>query len=85
MGRRTLDAGAAGERDDLSSGGTSAVQQAIAAGLLDELWIHLVPLLVASGVWLFEQLGPTPRTMEPLEVSEADGITHLRFRLHARE
>ena len=50
---------AAGERDVLIAGGASVAQQYLAAGLLDELQLHVVPLLLGGGVRLFDGIGPS--------------------------
>ena len=49
---------AAGEKDVLVAGGADAVQQALEAGLLDELQIHLVPVFLGTGVPLLDRIGP---------------------------
>src|SRR6201997_289945 len=48
---------AAGERDVHVSGGAQAVQQYLAAGLLDELYLHIAPILLGSGERLLENVG----------------------------
>jgi dihydrofolate reductase len=53
---------AAGGKDISIGGGAGVVQQYLAAGLLDEMWISVVPILLGGGARLFENLGePTPR------------------------
>ena len=70
---------AAGERNVLVHG-SSIAQRAIEAGLLDEMQIHLVPILLGSGIRLFDHLAP--HTLQRLRVLEGQaGITHLRYRL----
>jgi dihydrofolate reductase len=71
---------AAGERDVAIGGGASVIQQAIAAGLLDELQIHLVPVLLGGGVPLF---GPetTPAELDSTRVIDSPDVTHLKFRV----
>jgi dihydrofolate reductase len=49
---------AAGDKDVLVSGGASVVQQCLAAGLVDELQLHISPVLLGDGVRLFEQASP---------------------------
>jgi dihydrofolate reductase len=72
---------AAGDRNVLVHG-SSIAQRAIAAGLLDELEIHLVPVLLGDGLRLFEHLGAHPRELEHMRTLEGDGgITHLRYRI----
>jgi dihydrofolate reductase len=62
--------------------GATAAQQALAAGVLDEIQVHLVPVLLGGGVRLFDLLGATPVDLVRDRVVEADsGVTHLRFRV----
>jgi dihydrofolate reductase len=73
---------AAGDKEVLIHGGGSVAQQALAAGLVDEVHIHLVPLMLGAGVRLFERLGdPLPR-FEQFRVIEAPGVTHLSYRVN---
>lgn len=72
---------AAGDKDVLVSGGASAVQATIRAGLLDEFQIHLVPVLLGAGVRLFDHLGAERVELERLRVVESPVVTHLRFRV----
>jgi len=71
---------AAGTRDVLVHGAGTA-QLALAAGVLDEVQIHLVPVLLGEGRRLFENLGPTHIELEPTRVLEGEGVTHLRYRV----
>jgi dihydrofolate reductase len=72
---------AAGDRNVLVHGAGIA-QRALAAGLLDELEIHLVPLLLGQGRPLFEHLGVEARELDRIRVLEGDGgVTHLRYRV----
>jgi dihydrofolate reductase len=62
--------------------GADVPQQALRGGLLDEIQIHLVPVLLGSGKRLFEHLGTEPIELERTRVVEApEGVTHLRFRI----
>ncbi|MEX0709688.1 MAG: dihydrofolate reductase family protein [Chloroflexota bacterium] len=72
---------AAGERDVLVIGGASIVRQFLAAGLVDELAIDVMPVLLGGGLRLFEDgvLAETP--LEKLEVSEFGPRTALSFRI----
>lgn len=72
---------AAGERTIAVMGGASIGQQFIAAGLVDELQIHLVPVLFGSGTSMFEHLGDDHLQLEPLQVVETPAAIHLRFRI----
>jgi dihydrofolate reductase len=71
---------AAGEKDVALAGGASAVQQYLKAGLLDELQIHLPPVLLRDGVHLFDRLGIDPIELEATSVVASPSVTHLRFR-----
>lgn len=71
---------AAGEKDVLVHGAGTA-QLALGAGVLDELQIHLVPVLLGEGRRLFEHLGSEQIELEPLRVIEGEGVTHLRYRV----
>jgi dihydrofolate reductase len=71
---------AAGEKDVLVHG-VGTAQLALAAGVLDELQIHLIPVLLGEGRRLFEQLGAEHIELEPVRVLEGEGATHLRYRV----
>ena len=61
--------------------GASVPQQCLRAGLLDEIQIHLVPLLLGGGVRLFDHLGVEQIELETIRVVDAPGVTHLRYRV----
>lgn len=69
---------AAGEKDVTVAGGANAVQQFLAAGLLDELQLHVVPLLLGDGVRLFDHQ-PGPGELELTRVIASPTVTHLRY------
>jgi dihydrofolate reductase len=72
---------AAGEKDVLVHGAAVA-QIALAAGLLDELEIHLVPVLFGQGRRLFEGLDPAQIELERIRILEGeDGVTHMHYRV----
>jgi dihydrofolate reductase len=72
---------AAGDKDVLVHGAGIATR-AIPAGLLDELQIHLVPVLFGGGRPLFEHLGLTQRELERISVRGGEGgVVHLRYRI----
>jgi dihydrofolate reductase len=71
---------AAGDRY-VSLMGASAVQECLRLGLLDEVQLHLVPLLLGTGVRLFDHLGSDRIKLEKVRVVDAPGVTHLRFRV----
>jgi dihydrofolate reductase len=74
---------AAGDKDVLVHGAT-VTQLALAAGVLDEIQIHLVPVLLGEGRRLFEHLGTDHIELEPIRVQDAPGVTHLRYRIRQR-
>ena len=62
--------------------GAHVAQRAIAAGVLDEMEIHVVPVLLGAGRRLFDHLGVDHRELERTRVLVGDGgVTHLRFRI----
>ena len=70
---------AAGVQDVSLGGGASAVQQYLAAGLLDEILVSVVPILLGGGARLFDNLGePKPR-LRQTQAIEAPGVTHIRY------
>ncbi len=72
---------AAGDENVLVHGASTA-QRAIRSGLLDELEIHLIPVLLGGGVTLFEHLGLQQREFERVRVLEGEsGVTHLHYRI----
>jgi dihydrofolate reductase len=74
---------AAAEKDVMIGGGASVINQYLAAGLVDELELHVVPLVLGGGARLFDGLGPEHR-YEQVRAIEAPGVTHLRYRVRAR-
>jgi dihydrofolate reductase len=61
--------------------GAGAAQALLRAGQLDEMEIHLVPVLLGGGRRLFDSLGPDPIELEPVRRLEARDVTHLRYRI----
>ena len=72
---------AAGDRDVLIAGGAGTINQFLAAGLIDELWLHVAPLTLGAGARLFEGVGQL--TLEPIEVRGTDLVSHIRYRVAA--
>jgi dihydrofolate reductase len=73
---------AAGGKDVAIGGGANVAQQYLAAGLLDELHIHLVPVLLGGGVRLFENhVGDEAPAIECMQVIESPAVTHLTYRV----
>ncbi|MFI7425936.1 dihydrofolate reductase family protein [Micromonospora sp. NPDC049836] len=71
---------AAGDRDVGVAGGGSTLRQYLAAGLLDSVWLHLVPIVLGGGTPLFA--GPLDGvTLEPVRVVPAPAVTHVLYRV----
>jgi dihydrofolate reductase len=69
----------AGDKDVQIHGGASTIQQALNAGLLDELVIQVVPLLLHGGEPLLANLNEGVK-LELVSAVEAPGVTHLKHR-----
>jgi dihydrofolate reductase len=67
----------AGDKDVVVMGGANVVDQSLAARLVDELRIHLSPLVLGDGTRLFDLVGPT--TLIQREVTESPRATHLTY------
>jgi dihydrofolate reductase len=70
---------AAGEKDVLLAGGASVVQQYLKAGLLDEIQIHLVPVLLGDGASLFGRIGIEAVGLEITRVIASPAVTHIKL------
>jgi dihydrofolate reductase len=70
---------AAGAKDVSIAGGASAVQQYLAAGLLDELYLHIAPVVLGGGERLLENVGDP--TLEPVKVIASPAVTHIKYRV----
>ncbi len=70
---------AAGGADVAIGGGAEAIQQYIAAGLVDEMWLHVVPVLLGAGSRLFDET-TAGAAFEQVGAVEAPGVTHLHYR-----
>jgi dihydrofolate reductase len=57
------------------------LQQCLAAGLLDEIQVHLVPILLGDGVRLFDHPPDKQLELETTRVIESPAVTHLKFRV----
>ena len=68
---------AAGDRNVKIMGGANTANQYLAAGLIDELWLHIAPVTVGAGSRLFE--GVPNLKLEPIEVSGTGMVTHIRY------
>lgn len=72
---------AASDKDVALGGGANAIQQYLAAGLLDEIQVHLVPIFLKGGQRLFESLQASDVSLEQVRALEGSGVTHLEYRL----
>ena len=73
---------AAGGRDVMLHG-ASAAQAVLRAGLLDEMELHLVPVLLGQGRRLFDDLPPDHHELELERSLEGPGVLHLRYRVRS--
>jgi dihydrofolate reductase len=69
----------AGAQDVAIAGGASTVRQALRAGALDELYLHVVPIILGAGERLLEDIGDP--TLEPVSVVAAPAVTHIKYRV----
>ena len=72
---------AAGDKDVLVAGGGSVVQQCLEAGLLDEIQVHVIPLLLGGGTRLFDNTSSAK--LEVTRVVDGPLATHIRYRVTA--
>jgi dihydrofolate reductase len=72
---------AAGERDIRIMGGAVIGQQFLAARLVDEIVVHIVPVLLKEGLRMFENLGPEHIGLEIVEVVDTPAATHVHYRI----
>ncbi len=72
---------AASGQDVALAGGADVAQQYLAAGLIDEMDIHLVPVLLGQGARLFDNLKDSKVGLEQVHAVEAPGVTHLKYRV----
>jgi dihydrofolate reductase len=70
---------AADGKDVALSGGARAAQQYLAAGLLDEMQLSVVPVLLGSGTRLLENVGADLHGLEPVHTVGTPKVTHLKF------
>ncbi|HET8574895.1 MAG TPA: dihydrofolate reductase family protein [Candidatus Paceibacterota bacterium] len=74
---------AAGDKPVAIAGGANTVNQYLAAGLIDELWLHIVPVTIGKGQRLFENVDNLQ--MEPIEWSGTKLVTHIKYRVLKKE
>jgi dihydrofolate reductase len=71
---------AAAGQDVALGGGASAAQQYLAAGLVDEMQVSVVPVILGGGARLFDNLGDADVELEQVSAVEAPGVTHIKYR-----
>jgi dihydrofolate reductase len=71
----------AGSKDVSVMGGADIAQQYLRAGLIDQIQLHVVPVLLGSGTRLFEPVGGEPVELEVIEVVPTKVVTHMRYRV----
>lgn len=71
---------AAGGKDVALGGGADVAQQYLAAGLIDELDLNVVPVLLGGGRRLFDNLADADVALEQVRAIEAPGVTHIKYR-----
>jgi dihydrofolate reductase len=74
---------AAGDKDVALGGGAEVARQYLAAGLIDELDLNVVPILLGGGTRLFDNLAGTDLGLEQVRAIEAPGVTHIKYRVSA--
>ena len=72
---------AAGDKDVTVMGGADLGRQYLAAGLVDEISVHLVPVLFGAGTKMFEDLHKGHVRLEPVNALSTPFATHLRYRI----
>lgn len=70
---------AAGDKDVAVAGGASTVQQYLAAGMLDDLYLHVVPVILGAGERLLDGVGD--RKLESVKVVASPAVTHIKYRV----
>jgi dihydrofolate reductase len=70
---------AAGDKNVGIWGGANIIRQYLEAGLLDEMYIHVAPLLLGGGIRLFEGLDPEGIELQKTSAIDTPAATHLRF------
>jgi dihydrofolate reductase len=70
---------AAGGKDVALAGGARAAREYLAAGLVDEMQLHLVPVLLGSGERMLEGIGDDLHGLRQVRAVAAPGVTHLKF------
>jgi dihydrofolate reductase len=70
---------AAGDQDVSIAGGASTIRQYLAAGSLDELYLHIAPVILGAGERLLEDVGDP--VLRPIKVVASPAVTHIKYRV----
>lgn len=70
---------AAGDKDVLIAGGLSVAQEALRSGLVDELSMHVSPVVLGLGARLLDNVGDEPIRLQPTSVTGSSAVTHVRY------
>jgi len=62
-------------------GGANVAQQFLKAGLIDEIHLHIVPILICEGIRLFEHLDDKQIKLEKVSMIDIPDVTHLQYRV----
>ena len=76
---------AAGDRDVRIAGGGATILEYVNAGLIDEFTIALSPVLLGSGIRLFEGVDATRVALEPVSAEPTQRVTHLTYAVVRRQ
>lgn len=85
IGNAIETARAAANGKNVAVFGASLAQQALAAGLLDEILLHVVPILLGDGIPLFERPAGPQVTLDPVSVTQTGQITTMRLTVAGKE
>ena len=72
---------ASGDKDVAIGGGASIAQQFLKVGLVDEIQLHIIPIIIGDGIRLFGDLGDEQSKLEKLRVIDTPDVTHLLYRV----
>ncbi|MEP6853416.1 MAG: dihydrofolate reductase family protein [bacterium] len=72
---------AAGDKGVSIGGGARVIQRYLAAGVVDDMQVHLAPVLLGKGTRLFDDLGSPPPRITPIDVRWSEDATHVRYQV----
>jgi len=73
---------AAGGKDVKISGGAAVIQQCLNAGLVDEFMVHVAPVMLGRGTYLFKEINPETVKLEIAETIYSPKVTHLKYNIN---